>query len=156
MNSIDLARFIKENEIAAEIVHLNDETPTVAAAAEAAGVQPDQIIKSVLFIVDGRPVLVVTNGLMRIQRKRLADELALSRRRVKMADSEQVQAITGYPIGAVPPFGHPRMLETLLDQGVLQQAEVLGGGGETNALMRLAVPELRRVTDGRIVDIADR
>ena len=73
-----------------------------------------------------------------------------------MADGEQVEAITGYPIGAVPPFGHPQPLETLLDEGVLQQEEVLGGGGETNALMRVAVSELQRVTDGRVVDVADR
>ena len=109
-----------------------------------------------LFIADGRPVLVITNGLTRIQRKRLADALDMSRRRVKMADGEQVQSITGYEIGAVPPFGHPQQLDTLLDQGVLQQAVVFGGGGETNALMRVAVSELQRVTGGRVVDIADR
>jgi len=110
----------------------------------------------VLFIADGRPVLVIANGLTRILRKRLADELAMSRRRVKMADGRQVEEITGYPIGAVPPFGHPQKLDTLLDEGVLQLAEVLGGGGETNALMRVTVPELQRVTSGLIVDIADR
>jgi len=156
MNSTDLARFVEQNEIEAQILHLQSETPTVAAAAEAAGVEPEQIIKSVLFIADGRPVLVIANGLARVQRKRLADELSMSRRRVKMADGRQVEEITGYPIGAVPPFGHPQKLDTLLDEGVLQLAEVLGGGGETNALMRVTVPELQRVTSGHIVDIADR
>jgi prolyl-tRNA editing enzyme YbaK/EbsC (Cys-tRNA(Pro) deacylase) len=156
MNSTDLARFIEQNEIEAEIIHLESETPTVAAAAEAAEVEPEQIIKSVLFVADGRPVLVITNGLTRIQRKRLADELAMSRRRVKMASGQQVQTITGYPIGAVPPFGHPQKLSTLLDEGVLHLAEVLGGGGETNALMRVTVPELQRVTECRVVDIAER
>lgn len=156
MNSIDLADYIEQHEIEAEILHLRAETPTVAAAADAAGVRPEQIVKSVLFIADGRPVLVITNGLTRIQRKRLADALDMSRRRVKMADGEQVQSITGYEIGAVPPFGHPLKLDTLLDRGVLQQEEVLGGGGETNALMRVTVGELQRVTDGRVVDIADR
>jgi prolyl-tRNA editing enzyme YbaK/EbsC (Cys-tRNA(Pro) deacylase) len=156
MNSTDLARFIANNGIKAEILHLESETPTVAAAAEALGVQPDQIIKSVLFLADGRPVLVIANGLTRIHRKQLADVLNMSRRRVKMADGEQVDAIAGYVIGAVPPFGHPQKLETLIDQGVLQQEEVFGGGGEINALMRVTVPELRHVTGGRVVDIAER
>lgn len=156
MNSTDLARFIAKNGIKAEILHLESETPTVAAAAEALGVQPDQIIKSVLFLADGRPVLVIANGLTRIHRKQLADVLNMSRRRVKMADGEQVDAIAGYVIGAVPPFGHPQKLETLIDQGVLQQEEVFGGGGEINALMRVTVPELRHVTGGLIVDIAER
>lgn len=137
-------------------MHLEAETPTVATAAEAIGVQPDQIIKSVLFLAGDRPVLVIANGLARIQRKQLADVLSLSRRRVKMADGEQVNAIAGFPIGAVPPFGHPQKLDTLLDQGVLLQEEVFGGGGEVNALMRVPVPELQRVTDARIVDVADR
>lgn len=156
MNSTDLARFIEQNGIEAEILHLQSETPTVAAAAEAVGVQPEQIIKSVLFLADGRPVLVIANGLTRIQRKRLADVLSMSRRRVKMANGEQVENIGGYVIGAVPPFGHPQKLDTLIDQGVLQQKEVFGGGGEINALMCVAVPELQRVTGGRVVDIADR
>lgn len=156
MNSTDLARFIEQNEIEAEILHMQSGTPTVAAAAAALGVQPEQIIKSVLFLADGRPVLVIANGLTRVHRKQLADALAMSRRRVKMADGQQVEAITGYPIGAVPPFGHPQRLYTLLDQGVLQEEVVFGGGGEINALMRVTVPELQRATGGRIVDIADR
>ena len=156
MNSTDLARYIEQHEIEAEILHLQSETPTVAAAAAVLGVQPEQIIKSVLFLADGRPVLVIANGLTRVHRKQLADALAMSRRRVKMADGQQVEAITGYPIGAVPPFGHPQRLDTLLDQGVLQEEVVFGGGGEINALMRVTVPELQRATCGRIVDIADR
>jgi prolyl-tRNA editing enzyme YbaK/EbsC (Cys-tRNA(Pro) deacylase) len=155
MNSIDLQRFIDSQEIEAEILLLESPTPTVAAAAEAISVRPDQIIKSVLFLADGHPVLVIANGLTRIHRKRLADVLEMSRRRVKMGDGEQVQTYTGFPIGAVPPFGHPQPLETLLDEGVLEEIEVFGGGGETYALMRVAVPELRRVTGARIVAIAE-
>ena len=156
MNSTDLARFIEQNEVEAEILFLQSETPTVATAADALGVQPDQIIKSVLFLADDRSVLVIANGLTRINRKRLADVLSMSRRRVKMADEDHVKTIAGYAIGAVPPFGHPQKLETVIDQAVLQQDEVFGGGGEINALMRVPVPELQRVTAGYIFEIADR
>ena len=156
MNSSNLAEFITANEIDAEIVRLPVETLTVAAAAEAVNVQPEQIIKSVLFLADGVPVLVIANGLARIQRKRLADELAISRRRVKMANAEQVLEITGYNVGAVPPFGHPKKLPALIDSGVLEETAVYGGGGERNALMLLTTNELKRVLQGRIVEIADR
>lgn len=156
MNSVDLQQYIAANGIPAEIVVLQDETPTVAAAATAVGVRPEQIVKSVLFLADGRPLLVVTNGLTRIQRKRLADAVQLPRRRIKIADGEQVARITGYPVGAVPPFGHPQPLPTLLDSGVLAEAEVYGGGGGTNALLRLTPQELLAATKARVVDIADR
>ena len=155
MNSTDLAAFISENAIEAEVLHLNAPTLTVASAAEALGVRPEQIVKSVLFLAEGQPLLVITNGLSRIQRKRLADELAMSRRQVKMANQEQVMAITGYPVGAVPPFGHPHPLQTLIDAGVLDQAVVYGGGGETDALMRLRSKELQHATRGRIVSVSE-
>lgn len=155
MNSSHLTSFISDNGIEADILHLSSPTLTVAAAADALGVEPEQIVKSVLFLADGRPALVVASGLARIHRKRLADTLGMSRRRVKMADSEQVQAITGYEVGAVPPFGHLRPLPTLLDEGVLAQETVYGGGGEPNALMRVASEELQRVTGARVVSLAE-
>lgn len=156
MDSQDLQAYLVRHGIEAHILVLPDETPTVAAAAAAAGVRPEQIVKSVLFLADGRPLLVVTNGLTRIQRKKLADAAGLSRRRVKIADAETVARVTGYAVGAVPPFGHVRPLPTLLDAGVLQQDEVYGGGGAHNALLRLAPETLRRASKAEVVDIADR
>ncbi len=156
MDATDLAVFIKQNQIEAEIVHLPMETPTVADAAEAVGVRPQQIIKSLLFLADGTPILVVTNGISRVQRKRLADVLGLSRRRIKIASAEQVTTITGYGVGAVPPFGHPNKLRTLLDVGVLQETAVYGGGGDINALTHISTHELERVTAAEVVAIADR
>jgi len=156
MDSTDLDGFIATNDIMAEIVYLQAETPTVAAAAEAMNVRPEQIIKSLLFLANGQPILVVANGLSRVHRKRLADVLEMSRRRVKIANGDQVLAITGYKVGAVPPFGHTNPLPTLLDAGVMTETVVYGGGGESNALMRLSTAELQRVVKGRIVKIADR
>ncbi len=156
MNSSDLARFIATNDIEAEIIYLPVATPTVAAAAEAVHVKPEQIIKSLLFMAEGSPVLVVTNGLTRIHRQRLAAVLGLSRKRIKIASKEQVKASTGYMVGAVPPFGHPKRLPTLLDAGVFTESIIYGGGGEENALMRIATDELQRIIDGKVVDIADR
>ncbi len=156
MDSSDLARFIAKNDIAAEIIHLPVETPTVAAAAEAVNVKPEQIIKSLLFTAAGSPVLVVTNGLTRIHRPRLAAVLGLSRRKIKIAGKDQVLAFTGYAVGAVPPFGHLTRLPTLLDAGVLNESIIFGGGGDGNTLMRLSTDELQRVIDGEVVDIADR
>lgn len=146
MNATDLARYIDENGITAEIVFLAQETPTVEAAAEAVGARPEQIGKSLLFLADGNPLLVVANGLTRVDYKRLADHLDLSRRRLKLANAKQVLAITGYPVGTVPPFGHRQPLPTLLEERVLEQTELYVGGGAINALVRLATAELQRVT----------
>lgn len=156
MDATDLAEFLKQNQIDAEIVFLPMTTPTVAAAAEAMGVRPQQIVKSLLFLAEGTPILVVTNGVTRVQRKRLADVIGLSRRRVKIASAEQVATIAGYVVGTVPPFGHPTKLRTLLDVGVMEETAVYGGGGAINALTHITTLELKRVTAAEVVAIADR
>ena len=156
LTSQDLARFVQENGITAEIIHLSEATPTVVTAAAVLGVRPDQIIKSVLFLADKEPVLVVANGTVRIHRKQLADRLSMSRRRVKMAGAEQVLAITGFPVGTVPPFGHRDALPTLVDAGVLGETAVFGGGGAINALLRVTPQELLRVTAARVVDVVEQ
>jgi prolyl-tRNA editing enzyme YbaK/EbsC (Cys-tRNA(Pro) deacylase) len=135
--------------INAEIVHLEEATLTVADAAEVMGVQPDQIIKTVLFLADGEPVLVIASGLARIAWKQLADYLGVSRRRLKTGNAEQVQAITGYVVGSVPPFGHKEKLRTIVEQSVYDQTVVYGGGGEIDALMRLETAVLRRVVGNK-------
>ncbi|MFQ5420153.1 MAG: aminoacyl-tRNA deacylase [Anaerolineae bacterium] len=156
MNSEDLGQFIEANGIEAEIVHLPVETLTVAAAATAIGVEPAQIIKSVLFLADGEPVLVIANGLARVAWKRLAVYVGVSRKRLKTAKAEQVLTITGYQAGAVPPFGHREKLRTIVDKAVYDQSLVYGGGGEINALMRLRTAELRRVVGGETAVLTER
>ena len=159
MDANDLAGFIERHDINAEIVFLPETTPTVEAAAEAVGVQPTQIVKSVLFVVkekggDPRPQLVVTNGLSRVSYRALADYLGISRKRVRMARAEEVQEMTGYAVGTVPPFGHVAPLLTLLDIDVMQQQEIYAGGGAINALMRLTVGELQRVLQAEVVGLS--
>jgi len=149
LNSHDLTTFINENAIAAEIVPLTTETLTVPAAAAALGISTDQIVKSILFLVNGDPLLVIASGSARIDYKKLADHLGVSRRRIKLATAEQVLDIAGFMVGTVPPFGHKRPfttpLRTVVETAVYDQTTVYGGGGEVHALVRVETIELKRV-----------
>ena len=153
MDSIDLQRFLDKEAIAAEIIHLANETPTVEAAARAVGCRPEQIGKSLLFLVDGNPHLVIANGTTRVGYKALADHLGISRKRLKLANANQVLDITGYLVGTVPPFGHRQRLPTIIEARVMTQKEIYAGGGAINALMRLATDELQRVSAARTVPL---
>ncbi len=148
LTSQNLQQFINTHSVQAEIVHLAVQTLTVADAALALGVLPEQIIKSVLFLADGEPVLVIAGGTKRIAWKALADYLGVSRRRLKTAKPEQVLAIMGYVVGSVPPFGHRNKLRTIVETAVMQQTTIFGGGGDTNALLELTVAELQRAVGG--------
>lgn len=151
LTAVDLEKFIAAQKISAQILHLTEPTPTVEAAAQVLGVQPEQIIKSVLFLADGEPLLVIANGLTRVDSKALADESGVARRRMKTANAEQVLAHTGYVAGSVPPFGHLQPIRTMVDTAVTQLDYdfIYGGGGDVNALLKLTVAELLSVIGKR-------
>ena len=156
LTSQNLQQFINSNSVQAQIVHLAVPTLTVADAAEALSVVPEQIIKSVLFLADGEPVLVIAGGTKRIGWKTLADYLGVSRRRLKTAKPEQVLAIAGYVVGSVPPFGHQGKIRTIVETAVTQQSTIFGGGGDTNALLKLTVAELQRVVGEETAVLAEQ
>lgn len=148
----DLARFIATHAIAAEIVPMDIDTPTVPAAAAALGVTAGQIIKSLLFLVRDQPVLVIASGETLVDRGALAARYGVGKKQIKLADAETVLRITGYPAGGVPPFGHPAALPTLLDRRVAAWDVIYGGGGDDRTLLRVAPGELARVTGAEWID----
>ena len=112
-------------------------TASLALAHPAFSAKSKKNKPNVLFMAIDEPVLVIASGPARIDRRALADYLGLNRRKVEFAKAEQVLAITGYPVGAVPPLGHRQKIRVLVDPGVLEHQEVYGGGGSGQALVRL-------------------
>ncbi len=150
----DLQAFMDQHGIRGEIIHLDVPTPTVEAAALAVGASVSQIIKSVLFLIaGGQPVLAIASGTARVDDRRIAAHFGVSRRSVKLADADAVLRITGYPAGAVPPFGHPAPLRTLIDPGVIRQPQIYGGGGSGHALVRLDPADIQRVTGAEVIPV---
>ena len=142
----DLARFIAEHSIAAELIPMAAETPTVPAAAAALGVAPGQIIKSLLFLVRDEPVLVIASGDAPVDRAAVAARFGVGKKQVKLAGADTVLYLTGYPAGGVPPFGHATRVPVLLDTTVQRWEAIYGGGGDDHTLLRIAPAELARVT----------
>ncbi|MBL0712185.1 MAG: YbaK/EbsC family protein [Desulfosarcina sp.] len=151
----DLQQFIDSHGIDAGILPLNAHTATVSDAARVLGVATGQIIKSLVFLNTGDPLLVINNGLARVDRKKLAVFLGVGRKRVKFATAEQALAITGYVVGSMPPFGHRQKLPTLVDPAVTTQDTVYGGGGALDAMLRLTPAELLRITAAEVVTVAE-
>ncbi|MFO7544685.1 MAG: YbaK/EbsC family protein [Trueperaceae bacterium] len=149
-SSRDLEAFCRDLRLSARLLRLDVPTPTVPAAAEALGVAVDRIVKSLVFLVAGEPTLVIAAGEERVSYAALARTLGVSRRVLRFASAAQALAITGYRIGAMPPFGHLRPLRTLLDDGSMPtDGVVYGGGGDVSALLEVDVNELTTVTGAR-------
>ena len=155
MNSADLQRFIDRHDIQATILPLEEHTPTVSDAARVLQVENDQIIKSLVFQVDGEPLLVINNGPARVDRRKLAAYLGVGRKKVKFADPEYALTITGYIVGSMPPFGHKNKLRTLVDSAVLNLDVIYGGGGDINAMMRLTPEILQAVSKAEVTSLSE-
>ena len=154
LSSRDLKNYIDAKGIDAVILPMDAQTPTVSAAARALGVATDLIIKSLVFSLPGEAVLVINNGLNRVDRRLLANYLEVGRKRVKFADPDQALAITGYVVGSMPPFGHRQAMRTIVDTNIAGLEMVYGGGGRTDAMLRLTPSELIRVTGAEVTSIS--
>lgn len=160
----DLQHFITRHGIVARLHHDLGDTPTVPAAAAVLGVQPEQIIKTLLFTIDrtGQPsqaIVVISHGEKRVDRGKLAERYGVAKGRISMAAAEVVLELIGYPAGGVPPFGHRTQLPILVDQAVLGVEErwggpIFGGGGDHRTMMELSVDELLRVTQPEILAVS--
>lgn len=153
LKSSDLARWIETHAIRAELITLPVNTLTVEDAARAVGTSPARIVKSMIFLINGKPVVAIAGGTSRVDRRPIAAHFGVGRKRVKLADAETVLEVTGYRIGAVPPFGQQQSLSTLIDHRVLDYPEVYAGGGEIDTLMRIAPAEIVRVTGAIELDL---
>lgn len=155
LNSEDVEKFIQRHGLNAAVLSLPVETPTVEEAARAVGTEPDQIVKSLVFLVDGRPVLAIACGTSKIDRRCVASHFGVGRKRVKLADAGTVARLTGFPVGAVPPFGHQQPMQTLIDIRVMRHSEVYAGGGDVAALVRVAPTDIVRITGAIELDLLE-
>jgi prolyl-tRNA editing enzyme YbaK/EbsC (Cys-tRNA(Pro) deacylase) len=136
-----------------EVRRFPDGTKTAADAARAVGCEVAQIVKSLVFVVDGRPVLALTSGANRVHLGRLAAAAGASSAR--RASPEEAREATGFAVGGTPPFGHPERVETFLDRDLLEHGEVWAAAGTPDAVFRTTPEELRRAARAAVTDLAE-
>jgi len=153
-SDVDLMAWVAERGVNARLVVPGAPTPTVPEAAAALGVRTEQVLKSLVFLVQGTPTLVIAAGEDRVRYPALAAHYGISRRQLRMASPEEALAITGYQVGAMPPFGHAQPLATVVDaRRVVAGRLVYAGGGSRSALLEIETDELLRVTSARSLEL---
>lgn len=161
----DLQRFLEENQIQGRLLPDIGHTPTVPAAALALGVETDQIVKTLLFLVEQpdqetpTPIVVISYGERRVDKGTLAKHFGVGKKRVTLAPAEVVLATLGYPAGGVPPFGHATPLPVIVDAGIEPATArfagvIYGGGGDDRTMLQLTVAELLRVTSANVIAVS--
>ncbi len=150
----DLKVYLEKNSISGELLILNVPTPTVETAAKALGVEADQIVKSIQFMIEGNPVLALGCGLTMIDRRLVGKHFEVGRKKVKMANAEAVSEYGGYPIGTVPPFGHRVQIPTIMDRKIFGFEEVYVGGGAHNAMLRIKATDVQQFSKAVVLDLS--
>lgn len=128
-----------------------ESTRTAEEAAAAVGADVGQIVKSLVFLADGQPVLALVSGANRLDTAKLAQ---IAEAKISRADADTVRAATGYSIGGVPPVGLATPLPVYCDRDLLKYAEVWAAAGTPNTVFSIAPETLARITNAEIVDLA--
>jgi prolyl-tRNA editing enzyme YbaK/EbsC (Cys-tRNA(Pro) deacylase) len=126
-------------------------TRTAADAARAIGCAVDQIVKSLVFVADTDPVLVLTSGGNRVDVVKVGRQTGSAG--VRKADAEEVRAATGYAIGGTPPFGHARELPVLVDRHLTGFEVVWAAAGTPRHVFPITPGDLVRASGGRVADV---
>jgi prolyl-tRNA editing enzyme YbaK/EbsC (Cys-tRNA(Pro) deacylase) len=124
-------------------------TRTVIEAAKAVGCEPAKIAKSIVFVADGDPVVVVASGARKIEEEALCQVLDCAEARP--ASPDEVRAATGFSPGGVPPFSHG--LPVVIDQALIDEGRVWAAGGDGNTIFEVDAHKLADCTGATVAPI---
>ncbi len=136
-----------------QAVELAESARTAELAAEALGTPLGSIVKSLVFLADGKPLLVLVAGDRRASPEKLKG--LIGARRVMIADADRVREETGFSIGGVPPVAHQQCLATWIDASLARFETVYAAAGHHRAVFPVGFQTLVRITKGTIADLAE-
>lgn len=125
-------------------------TRTASDAARAVGCEVGQIVKSLVFVAGGRPVVALVSGANRLDEARLG---AMAGTPVTKADAAVAREATGYAIGGVPPFGHATDVPVFMDRDLLGYASVWAAAGRPDSVFEIQPERLRELSKATVVDL---
>jgi prolyl-tRNA editing enzyme YbaK/EbsC (Cys-tRNA(Pro) deacylase) len=134
------------------VIEHTESTRTAQEAADCAGCELGQIVKSLIFRgkTSGKPILVLTSGANRVDEKLISGYAGET---IGRADADFVRTVTGFAIGGVPPIGHAQKMETYLDEDFLSYQTIWAAAGTPNAIFELKTEDLQKMTNGKIVQV---
>ena len=138
--------YLKEVRFLDHVIELKESTATVALAAEALGVEPGMIAKTMSFLQGEQPVLILTEGTAKVDNRKYKDTFHV---KAKMIPFEQVEEVTGHAPGGVCPFGIKDGIEVYLDESLKRFETVYPAAGDDHSAVRLTIPELEKVSGAK-------
>ena len=149
--SIDRVRaFLRSRNMENRVLEFDVSSATVELAAQAVGVEPARIAKSLTFMVDGDAVMIVAAGDAKVDNARFKAQFHT---KAKMLTPEQVGALIGHAVGGVCPFAINDGVRVYLDESLKRFATVYPACGSANSAIELTLPELEDLSGGEWIDV---
>ncbi|MDK2917874.1 MAG: hypothetical protein PWQ37_607 [Candidatus Petromonas sp.] len=150
MSVKDVKKFFKDKGLDYEIIEFDESTATVELAAEAIGVKPALIAKTMALRLKDRDILIVTKGDARIDNRKYKDYF---KTKAKMLKFDEVLDITGHPVGGVCPFGLKNPLDIYLDVSLKEFDYVYPAAGSKNSAVKISPDEIQKITNAVWIDV---
>jgi prolyl-tRNA editing enzyme YbaK/EbsC (Cys-tRNA(Pro) deacylase) len=139
---------LRDRGLEVEVRTLDDSTRSAADAARAIGCEEGQIVKSLVFMDGDRPIVCLCAGDRRVD----PDRLAAGER---AASADEVRDATGFAIGGVPPLGHDRPLDTVIDASLRRFETMWAAAGTPRSVFSAPTAELiSAIEDAEVRDVA--
>ena len=136
-----------------KIIEFSQSSATVELAAQAAGVAPELIAKTLTYdLKDGSHIIIVTSGTARVSNRKFKDCFHC---KAKMMSHEEALELTGHPIGGVCPFGLKTPIDVYLDESLKRFSEVYPAAGAANNAVKIRVAEFADIAKASWVDVCD-
>ncbi len=148
----DVRNFFIEKGLEDPIFELSTSSATVELASKSIGVEPGRIAKTLAFRLKDKDILIVAKGDSKIDNKKYKQYF---KTKAKMLSHEEVEAVTGHPVGGLCPFGLKNPLEIFLDQSIQQFDTVYPAAGSRYAALQITPDEMLRLTAGAWIDVCE-
>jgi len=148
----DVKQYLRERGI--EVWEFEEPTPTSETAARAVGCSVGEIAKTILFIIGGTPVVVVTSGDVRVKGSKLKQAVGVTGK-ARLPEAEEVAAHTGYAPGGVCPFLLPVGLKVVVDRSMRRFPRVYAAAGNEHSAVPITVEQLLEITGGVEVAVCE-
>lgn len=151
--SVDVHNFLQNEQVKHEIVLSSEPVKSAKSASAILGLKTHEIAKSIIVLVDDKPVNIIIPGDRMVSLKKLKNLFSDSK--VRLANQKEAVDSTGYMIGATPPVAHADDLKTIIDHSCMDASVLYTGGGEPNAILKIRPEDLKTVTTALEADISE-
>jgi len=151
-NKMNLIAYLKQNNVWFRIIE-KETTVHTADAAAASGLPLNRVTKSLVFLADNSPILVIILGNCIVNKDKL--KVAIDAKDVEIVPFDQSEKYSGYAPGATPPVHHKKIKKVVIDNRVMQYETVFGGGGSRTKLVELKSEDIQKLNNAIVADVAE-